>query len=87
LQPLFSIERVESYQEFGTLYLVGEIKNVSGSLKSNVELTAILFDGNKQELQRETIGLSLKGRSLLPNESTLLRFPSIAQYPELNHTG
>ncbi|MFZ2957433.1 MAG: hypothetical protein WA705_11125 [Candidatus Ozemobacteraceae bacterium] len=71
LHPLFSIIRVESYEEFGTLYLVGELKNVSGSLKSKIELTGTLLDEQRSELCRTTAPLTLKGRGLFPNETSL----------------
>ncbi|RCK78470.1 MAG: hypothetical protein OZSIB_1390 [Candidatus Ozemobacter sibiricus] len=75
LQPLFSIERVESYEEFGTLYLVGEIRNVSGGLRQNILVQGVLLDENKQELRRETGVLPLKDRGLFPNESSLFEIP------------
>jgi len=78
LKPLFSIDRVESYQEFRTLYLVGEVRNLSDSLKQQVELSGILLDENKQELRRETGYIKLKDRGLFPNESSLfeIAFPN-----------
>jgi hypothetical protein len=75
LKPLFAIERVESYDEFGSLILVGEVRNLSDSLRQNVELRGILLDENKQELRRESAYLPLKDRGLFPNESSLFEIP------------
>ncbi len=75
LQPLFSIERVESYDEFGTLYLVGEVRNVSDALRQNIQVQGVLLDEHKQELRRETGALPLKDRGLFPNESSLFEIP------------
>jgi len=77
LRPTFSIDRVESYSEFGTLYLVGEVKNMSGSLKRQIEMTGYLFDENRIELRKESAPLQLKERGLFPNESSLfeIAFP------------
>lgn len=75
LKPLFSIDRVESYQEFGSLFLVGEIKNLSGTLKNNIELTATLLDDQRSEIRRTMRPLSLKNRGLFPNESSLFEIP------------
>ena len=71
LQPLFAVNRVESYLEFETLYLVGEVKNVSGTLKRRVEVAGILFDENKQELRRENTSLTISDRGIFPGESCL----------------
>lgn len=78
LKPNFSIDQVDSYLEFGNLFLVGELKNVSGSLRRNIEVTGILFDENKREMRRESAPISLKDRGLFPNESNLfeIRFRS-----------
>lgn len=75
LRPLFSIDRVESYKEFGSLFLVGEIKNLSGTLKNNVELTGTLLDDQGTEIRRASRPLSLKNRGLFPNESSLFEIP------------
>ncbi|NLI79331.1 MAG: DUF3426 domain-containing protein [Candidatus Riflebacteria bacterium] len=75
LKPLFAIERVESFDEFGTLYLVGEIRNVSDSLRQNILVQGTLLDENKQELRRESGSLPLKDRGLFPNESSLFEIP------------
>jgi tetratricopeptide (TPR) repeat protein len=76
--PSFSIERVESYMEFGTLYLIGEVKNVSTELRRQVELMGILIDENRQEIRRETTLLSLSDRGIFPGETRLfeIRFRS-----------
>lgn len=75
LKPLFAIEHVESYDEFGTLYLVGQVRNMSDGLRQNIELQGVLLDENKQELRRETGSLPLKDRGLFPNESSLFEIP------------
>ena len=75
LKPIFSIDKVESYDEFGTLYLVGELRNISDGLRQNVELQGVLLDENKQELRRESGFLPLKNRGLFPNESSLFEIP------------
>ncbi|MBF0500084.1 MAG: hypothetical protein HQM09_08125 [Candidatus Riflebacteria bacterium] len=75
LQPLFNFIRVESYQEFGTVYIVGEVKNISGSLKSKIELTGTLLDDQKNELRKTSTSLSLKERGLFPNETSLFEIP------------
>jgi hypothetical protein len=71
LQPLFSLQKIDSYQEYNTLYLVGEIRNLSIQAKENIEISGFLLDENKQELRKETGALRLIGRGLFPNESSL----------------
>jgi len=71
LKPVFAINRVESYTEYNSLYLVGELRNVSDALRQRIELSAELFDENKQELRRESGRLRLKDRGLFPSESSL----------------
>jgi len=75
IKPLFSIDRVESYQEFGSLFLVGELKNMSGTLKNKIELTGTLLDDQRNEIRRASRPLSLKNRGLFPNESSLFEIP------------
>ncbi|MBF0405840.1 MAG: hypothetical protein HQM10_00685 [Candidatus Riflebacteria bacterium] len=74
-KPIFSFDRVETYYSFGNLYLVGQLKNISGTLKSQIELSAILFDENRQELRRATASLPLKDRGLFPNETSFFEIP------------
>jgi tetratricopeptide (TPR) repeat protein len=71
LVPLFAVTRVESYQEYDTLYLVGEVKNVSNAVKRRVEVTGLLLDENRQELRREQTFLTLTDRGIFPGESVL----------------
>ncbi|MBF0543379.1 MAG: hypothetical protein HQM08_03040 [Candidatus Riflebacteria bacterium] len=74
-KPNFSIEKGEMYYSFGTLYIVGELKNISGTLKNEIELSATLYDENRQELRRSSTPLTLKDRGLFPNESSLFEIP------------
>lgn len=78
LKPVFAIDRVESYTEYNSLYVVGELRNVSGALRQRIELSAELLDENKQELRRESGRLRLKDRGLFPSESSLfeIEFPN-----------
>jgi tetratricopeptide (TPR) repeat protein len=69
LKPIFSLGNVQSYLDYGSLFLVGEIKNVSDATRRRVEITGILFDNNKQELRRESTFLTLTDRGLFPNET------------------
>ncbi len=71
LKPVFAIDKVDSYTEFNTLYLVGELKNVSDALRRRVELVGLLLGENGQELRRETGALRLQDRGLFPSESAL----------------
>ncbi|HEY9068731.1 MAG TPA: hypothetical protein VIV61_00665 [Candidatus Ozemobacteraceae bacterium] len=71
LKPVFAINKVDSYTEFNTLYLVGELRNVSDALRRRVELVGLLLDENGQELRRETGSLRLQDRGLFPSESAL----------------
>ncbi len=75
IKPTFSIERVENFEEFGTVYLVGELRNVSDSIRQNIEITGILLDEEKQELARSSTLLKPKGRGLFPNERSLFEIP------------
>lgn len=78
LKPVFAIDRVESYTEYNSLYIVGELRNVSNALRQRIELSAQLLDENKQELRRESGALRLKDRGLFPSESSLfeIEFPN-----------
>ncbi|HOT28609.1 MAG TPA: FxLYD domain-containing protein [Candidatus Ozemobacteraceae bacterium] len=78
LKPVFAIDRVESYTEYNSLYVVGELRNVSDAMRQRIELSAELFDENKQELRRESGRLRLKDRGLFPSESSLfeIEFPN-----------
>jgi len=71
LKPIFAIDKVESYTEYNSLFVVGEVRNMSDTLRQRVELSAQLFDENKQELRKESGVLRLKDRGLFPSESSL----------------
>ncbi len=73
--PLFAINRVDSYMELGTLYVVGSVQNLSKSLKQKIQLTARILDENKRELRSETGTLRSFDKALLPNESSLFEIP------------
>lgn len=75
ITPVFSIDRVDSYTELGTLYIIGSLKNVSGETRQKITLVARLLDENKKELRRETGVLRNTERGLYPNESSLFEIP------------
>jgi len=75
ISPTFSIDRIDSYIELGTLYVVGSLKNVSAETRQKITLIARLFDENKKELRRETGVLRNTERGLYPNESSLFEIP------------
>jgi len=78
LKPVFAIDKVESYTEYNSLFVVGEVRNVSDVLRQRVELSAQLLDENRQELRKESGSLRLKDRGLFPSESSLfeIEFPN-----------
>lgn len=75
LSPLFEINRVDTYIELDTLFVVGSLKNLSGSLKQKIKVTARILDENKKELRQQSGELNLTNRGLLPNESSLFEIP------------
>jgi hypothetical protein len=75
IEPIFSINRVDSYIELGTLYVVGTLQNISKDKRQKIVLTARMLDENKRELRRETGTLLIPERGLLPNESSLFEIP------------
>jgi len=75
IEPIFSINRVDSYVELGTLYIVGTLQNISKEPRQKIVLTAKMLDENKRELRRETGTLLIPERGLLPNESSLFEIP------------
>lgn len=75
IKPVFSIDRIDSYTELGTLYIIGSITNVSDSDRINIKLTARILDENQRELRRETGALRNTERGLSPNESSLFEIP------------
>ncbi len=75
LKPTFSIDNVDSYREYNTMYIVGEVKNTSDSLKSRIELTGTLLDDQNEILRKSTVGLTLKSRGLFPSEVSLFEIP------------
>lgn len=75
ISPTFAINRIDSYMELGTLYVVGTVQNLSRSLKQKIQLTARILDENKRELRSETGTLRSFDKGLLPNESSLFEIP------------
>jgi hypothetical protein len=75
LSPLFEINRVDTYIELDTLFVVGSLKNLSDSLKQKIRVTARILDENKKELRQQSGELNLTNRGLLPNESSLFEIP------------
>ncbi len=75
IKPIFSINRIDSYIELGTLYVVGTLQNVSQDVRQNIVLTGKILDENKRELRRETGTLLIPERGLMPNESSLFEIP------------
>ncbi|HOI90996.1 MAG TPA: hypothetical protein PLK28_10850 [Candidatus Rifleibacterium sp.] len=75
LEPLFSIDRIDSYIELGTLYVAGSLSNLSKTVKRKIQLTARILDENKRELRSETGTLRSFDKGLLPKESSLFEIP------------
>lgn len=75
IEPVFSINRVDSYIELGTLYVVGTLQNISKEPRQKIVLTVKILDENKRELRSETGKLLSPERGLLPNESSLFEIP------------
>lgn len=75
IQPTFAINRVDSYIELGTIYVVGSLQNLSNEARQKIQLTARMLDENKKELRNETGYLRNIDKSLLPNESSLFEIP------------
>lgn len=75
IQPIFSINRVDSYIELGTLYVVGSLQNISKEPRQKLVITAKILDENKRELRQETGTLLIPERGLMPNESSLFEIP------------
>lgn len=75
IEPLFSIDRIDSYVELGTLYVVGSLSNLSKTVKKKIQLTAKILDENKRELRSETGTLRSFDKGLLPKESSLFEIP------------
>ena len=73
--PNFTITRLDSYIELGTLYIVGTIKNISKRRKQKITLKARLFDENNREIRNEYGTLRNIYKSLYPNESSLFEIP------------
>lgn len=71
LKPTFSITKIDSYLELGTLYIVGTVKNTSNKQRQKVILKARLLDANKKELRSEQGTLRSIDKVLYPNESSL----------------
>lgn len=80
LQTLFNITRVDSYIELDTLYVVGNLHNISGELRQKIVLSAKLLDKNKKELRKESGTLIIPERGLMPNENSLFEIP-IKNFP------
>ncbi len=75
IEPLFSIDRIDSYIELGTLYVAGSLSNLSRTVKRKIQLTARILDENKRELRSETGTLRSFDKGLLPKESSLFEIP------------
>ncbi len=75
IAPVFSIDRIDSYIELDTLYVVGTLKNISKANRQKLVLTAKILDENKRELRRETGALLIPERGLMPNESSIFEIP------------
>ncbi len=75
IEPVFSIDRIDSYRELETLYVVGSIQNLSKGLRQKIQLTVRILDENKRELRSETGTLRSIDKGLLPNESSLFEIP------------
>ncbi len=75
IEPIFSIDRIDSYRELETLYVVGSIQNLSRGLRQKIQLTVRILDENKRELRSETGTLRSFDKGLLPNESSLFEIP------------
>lgn len=71
INPIFSINRIDSYIELGTLYVVGSLQNLSKVSRQKIQLTARILDENKRELRSETGTLRSIDKGLFPNESSL----------------
>ncbi len=75
VSPLFEINRVDTYIQLDTLFVVGSLKNLSDKLKQKIKVTAKIFDEDKKELRRQSGELNLAKRGLSPNESSLFEIP------------
>lgn len=75
ITPIFSIDRIDSYVELGTMYVIGTLQNVSKSTRQKITLTVRILDENKKELRRETGTLRNTERGLFPNESSIFEVP------------
>ena len=75
IEPVFSINRIDSYLELDTLYVVGSLQNLSRGLRQKIQLTVRILDENKRELRSATGTLRSFDKGLLPNESSLFEVP------------
>ena len=75
IDPVFSINRIDSYIELNTLYVVGTLQNLSKGTRNKIILTAKILDENKRELRRETGRLLIPERGLMPSESSIFEIP------------
>ena len=75
IKPIFAINRIDSYHELDTLYVVGSVQNLSSKTRQKIVISARILDANKKELRRETGSLRLAERGLFPNESSLFEIP------------
>ena len=75
ITPVFSINRIDSYIELDTLFVVGTLQNISKGTRQKIVLTARILDENKRELRRETGTLLIPERGLMPNESSIFEIP------------
>lgn len=75
IKPIFAINRIDSYHELDTLYVVGSVQNLSSKPRQKIVISARILDANKKELRRETGSLRLAEKGLFPNESSLFEIP------------
>ncbi|PKL47286.1 MAG: hypothetical protein CVV42_13645 [Candidatus Riflebacteria bacterium HGW-Riflebacteria-2] len=75
ISPVFSINRIDSYIELDTLFVVGTIQNTSKATRQKIVLSGSILDENKRELRRETGTLLIPERGLMPNESSIFEIP------------
>ncbi|MCK9457733.1 MAG: hypothetical protein M0R31_10625 [Candidatus Riflebacteria bacterium] len=81
LRPNFAITRTDSYIDINTLCIVGHLKNLSGTKKHKIVLTARLFDKNNREVAKAEGTLRNYDKGLLANESCLFEI-LVKEYPK-----
>lgn len=81
LKPSFEISRTDSYIEANTMYIVGEVKNISSTKKQKIELTARFYNKENIEIRKSVGTLRNFDKCLLPNESCVFEIP-LKDYPK-----